>query len=100
MTSSYVWTGLNSYVKQDSATPGRVNVNTGNLNAEGTHTVSVQNTITIASNGDHGSETFNPTDSNDKVEFTFTISNPCKTTTLNTITVSGADSTGPYSKSM
>ena len=31
---------------------------------------------------------------------TFTITNPCKTTTVNTITVTGADSSGPYSKSV
>ena len=56
--------------------------------------------MTIASNGLSGSTTFNPADANDKVEFTITIADPCKTTTLSTITVSGADSSSPYSKSV
>ena len=77
VTDSFVWSGTNDYVKADTAIPGRVNVNTGALAAVGTHTVSVQNTVTIASNGNTGSTTFNPTDSNDKVEMTFTITNPC-----------------------
>ena len=74
-------------------------MNTGNSAALGTHTVSVQNTVSMSSNN-AGSTSFAPSDSNDKVEFTITIADPCKTATVNTITVSGADSSGPYSKSV
>ena len=63
--------------------------------------MSLQNTITIASNDDAGnSATFAPADSNDKVEFTVTIANPCHDTTLAGLTISGADSSSPYSKSV
>ena len=68
--------------------------------AVNTYTVSVQNTITLTSNGSTGATSFAPTDSNDKVEFTITIADPCKTTTVNTITVSGTDSSSPYSKAV
>ena len=91
MTDSFTWTGTNTYLVQDSTTLGRLNVDSGNLAAVGTHTVSVQNTVTIASNGG-SSSTFTPIDASDKVEFTVTIENPCLTTTVNTITVSGTDS--------
>ena len=50
----------------------------------------------MSSNGSSGATSFAPADSNDKVEFTIVIANPCKTATVNAITVSGADSTGPY----
>ena len=97
MTDSFTWTGLNSYITQDSITTGRIAVDTVLVAAIGTHTVSVQDTVTIASNGLSGSTTFNPTDSTDKVEFTITIADPCRTATVNTITITGADSSGPYS---
>ena len=96
-TDSFTWTGLNSYILQDSATPGRINVVTSLLSGVNTYTVSVQNTITIANNGG-SSSTFSPADTNDKVSFVITIVDPCRTTTLPSLTVSGADSSSPYSK--
>ena len=99
MTDSFTWTGTNSYVVADTTIPGRINVSTGALAAVASHTVSVQNTVTIASNGG-SSSTFAPADSNDKVEFTIVIANPCLTATVNTITVSSTDSSGPYSKAV
>ena len=100
MTDSFTWTGTNSYIVADSAIPGRINVATTSLAAVASHTVSVQNTVTIASNGSAGSTTFAPADANDKVEFTIVIENPCLTTTVNTITFSGTDSSSPYSKAV
>ena len=54
----------------------------------------------MTSNGSSGATSFAPTDSSDKVEFTITIANPCLTTTVNTLTVSGADSSSPFSKAV
>lgn len=54
----------------------------------------------MTSNGSSGATSFAPSDSSDKVEFTITIANPCLTTTVNTLTVSGADSSGPFSKAV
>ena len=85
---------------QDSATPGRINVYASDAAAVGSHTVSVQNTVTVASNGDGTSDTFAYADSNDKVEFTIVISNPCTSATINSITMSSTDSSSPYSKSV
>ena len=51
----------------------------------------------MTSNGSAGATTFAPADAADKVEFTIIIADPCKTTTVNTITVTGADTSGPYS---
>ena len=99
-TDSFTWSGLNSYIVQDSNISGRINVSSSKLAAVASYTVSVQNTVTIANNGSSGSTTFNPTDSSDKVEFTIVIANPCKTATVNTITVSSTDSSSPYSKSV
>jgi len=99
MTDSFTWTGLNAYVVQDTTTAGRVNVYSSKTAAVGTHTVSVQNTITISNNGG-SSSTFAPADANDKVSFTITIANPCTSTTVNTLTVSGADSSAPYAKAV
>lgn len=98
VTDSFVWTGLNSYITQDSITTGRIAVDAVVTAAVGTHTVSVQNTPTIASNGANGSESFAPANAADKVEFTITIEDPCRTTTVNTITITGTDSSSPYSK--
>ena len=75
-------------------------MDTSLLAAVNTYTVSVQNTITMTSNGSSGATSFAPTDSSDKVEFTITIANPCLTTTVNTLTVSGADSSSPFSKAV
>ena len=98
-TDSFTWTGLNTYILQDSATPGRINVVTSLLAAVNTYTISLQNTITISNNGG-SSSTFAPTNADDKVSFVITIVDPCRTTTVNTLTVSGADSSSPYSKSV
>ena len=54
----------------------------------------------MASNGAAGATTFAYADAADKVEFTIAIANPCRTTTVNTITVTGADSSAPYSKGL
>jgi len=54
----------------------------------------------MTSNGASGATSFAPADSNDKVEFVITIADPCRTTTVNTITVTGADSSSPYSKAV
>ena len=54
----------------------------------------------MTSNGSSGATSFAPADANDKVEFTITIADPCRTTTVNTITVSGTDSSSPYSKAV
>ena len=85
---------------QDTGTAGRINIYSGNLAAVNSYTVSLQNTLTISSNGSSGSTSFSPTDSSDKVEFTIVIADPCKTATVNTITVSGTDSSSPYSKAV
>jgi len=52
----------------------------------------------MATNGASGATSFTPANAADKVEFTLAIANPCRTTTLSTITVTGADSSSPYSK--
>lgn len=54
----------------------------------------------MTSNGSGGATSFAPADASDKVEFTITIADPCRTTTLPTITVSGTDSSSPYSKAL
>ena len=98
-TDVFTWTGLNTYVTQDSANTGRINAQSSKLAAVGTHAVSLQNTITVNPNGDGASFTYAPTPSStDKVEFTITIANPCKTTTVNEITMASTDSSAPYSK--
>ena len=54
----------------------------------------------MASNGAAGATTFAYADAADKVEFTIAIANPCRTATVNTITVTGTDSSSPYSKGL
>ena len=55
--------------------------------------------MTVPKNGLAGTSTqFDPVDTSDKVEFTITIENPCRTTTVADLTISGADSSSPYSK--
>ena len=51
----------------------------------------------MATNGSAGATTFAYADAADKVEFTIIIADPCTTTTVNEITVTGADSSSPYS---
>lgn len=54
----------------------------------------------MATNGSSGATSFTPTDSDDKVEFIITIADPCRTATVNAITVSTTDSSSPYSKAV
>jgi hypothetical protein len=96
-SDTFTWTGTNAYIVQDSSISGRINVDTTLPAAIGTHTVSVQNTVSMTSNGSSGATSFAPTDGSDKVEFIITIADPCRTTTVNTITITGADSSSPYS---
>ena len=51
----------------------------------------------MTTNGSSGATSFTPANAADKVEFTIVIADPCTTTTVNTITVTGADSSSPYS---
>ena len=89
---------------QDSGSAGKIKFYSGNLAAvslgPSSYTSSLQNTITIASKGSSGSTSFSPADSSDKVEFTIVVSDPCKTATVNTMTVSGTDYSSPYSNSV
>jgi hypothetical protein len=71
------------------------------LAAVSTHAVTVANTATVTANSKYtggSSKAFAPGGST--VSFTITIVNPCASTTLNTITVSGTTSSGPYSKTV
>jgi hypothetical protein len=84
-TDSVTWTGLETFISQASATDFVLEVYTNNVANSGstdgapttTYTVSVQNTITISSNGPAGSVNFAPTGISDKVEFDVVINNPC-----------------------
>ena len=50
-TDSFTWTGLNSYIKQDSSNTGRISVETSLKAATAqTYTVSLQNTATVTAN--------------------------------------------------
>ena len=49
-TDSFTWTGLNSYVVQDSGRPGRIVVSAVALAAVGNHAVTVANTATVTAN--------------------------------------------------
>ena len=100
-TDSFTWTGLNSYVTQDSNRPGRIRVYSSSLAAVGTHAVTVGNTATVTSNSKYtgGSSQAFANAGGNTVGWTITIVNPCATTTLNTITVTGAG-TSPYTKSV
>ena len=46
------------------------------------------------------SSSFAPVDANDKVSFTITVVDPCKTTTVNAIVITGAGSAGSYTISV
>jgi hypothetical protein len=61
-----------------------------------TYTVSVINTVTVASNGPVGTSSFANTDANDKVEFDIIINNPCWQTTYNAISFSPDPATTPF----
>ena len=50
-TESFTWTGLGTYVVQDTSNPGRINVNAKVTSAKGTYAVTLQNDIVIADNG-------------------------------------------------
>jgi hypothetical protein len=90
-TDAVVWTDLTTFITQDGDFV--INVYGNDVAVAGasvgsqsiTHTISVQNTITITSNGPAGSSTFNPIDSNDKVTQQIEITNPCWTTTYASI---------------
>ena len=100
-TDSFTWTGLNTYVVQDANSPGRVVVSATALAAVGTHAVTVANSPTVTANSKYAGGASTPfAAGNDKVSFTITIVNPCTSTTLNTITVSGTTSSNPYSKTV
>lgn len=100
-TDSFTWTGLNTYVVQDANSPGRAVVSATALAAVGTHAVTVANSPTVTANSKYAGGASTPfAAGNDKVSFTITIVNPCTSTTLNTITVSGTTSSNPYSKTV
>lgn len=100
-TDSFTWTGLNDYIVQDGTTPGRIIVSATKLAAVTTHAVTVANSATVTANSKYsGGSSANFPPGADKVSFTITIENPCLTTTLNTITISTTDSSGPYSKAV
>ena len=54
----------------------------------------------MASNGASGATSFTPANAADKVEFTIVISDPCRTATVNAITVSTATNSSPYDKTV
>jgi hypothetical protein len=92
-TDSFTWTGLNTYIVQDSGTLGRINIRTNDVSAKNTYSVSVQNTITVLQNGEFGTtnEQFIPTGVSDKVTVSVDIVNPCETTTVNSLVFTGGD---------
>lgn len=96
-TDTFVWTGLNSYLVKDTASPGRVTVSATTLSAVGTYAVTVANTATVTANSKYtggSSAAFAPGSA--KVSFTVTIVNPCVATTVNEIVISTTDSSSPY----
>jgi hypothetical protein len=103
-TDSFTWTGLTSnIITQDSSNTGRISVETTSKSATTTYTVSVQNTATVTKNSAFvggSSAAFAPANAADKVEFIVTIENPCKTTTVNAVVMTGVGSAGSYSLSV
>lgn len=77
------WTGLETFITSSADFVLEVITNyVANAGASDgsptiTYTVSVQNTITVGSNGPAGSSNFAPTGAADKVEFEIIINNPC-----------------------
>lgn len=100
-TDSFTWTGLNSYVTQDANRPGRIIVNAVDLSAVGNVAVTVANSATVTANSKFtGGSSQQFAAGVNKVSFTIEIINPCKTTTLNTITIATTDSSNPYQKAV
>ena len=88
-TSSLTWTGLESFIT--STTDFLVDVYSQAITTAGstaaspsqTYALTVENDISIASNGPGGSETFAAGGST--IGFSVTITNPCYTTTIPTL---------------
>ena len=102
-TDSFTWTGLNTYIVQDTSSLGRITVDTAATAAVGTHAVELTNTATVTRNSAFlggSSAAFAPANALDKVSFTITIEDPCRTTTVNDIVMTGAGTAGAYTISV
>ena len=87
VTNSFSWEGVDASTSLTS-TGGSLAVFTTKKAEAGSYQVKLSNTITIASNGPAGSSTFTPASDSEKVVFTITVTDPCTTATINSLTFS------------
>ena len=87
VTNSFSWEGVDASSAL-TASGAALSVYTTQKSQAAVYTVKLSNTLTIASNGPAGSTTFTPSADSDKTVFDITVTDPCTTATINSLSFS------------